>query len=176
MPKLQVEVKELIAATPQAHADLWRFLFDIDLVSSVEAWNRPSDEPLMWLMAEPRQLRMRLGDGLWVRLVDVPVALALRGYRAPGRLVLDVQDRFCPWNEGRIELAVGHDGSATCGPTDDQPDVVCTVNDLGAVFLGGSTFGQLYRAGQVAERTDGAIERADAMFGTWPAPWCSFIL
>jgi predicted acetyltransferase len=176
MPKLQEEVKELFAATPQAHADLWRFLFDIDLVSSVEAWNRPSDEPLMWLMAEPRQLRMRLGDGLWVRLVDVPVALALRGYRAPGRLVLDVQDRFCPWNEGRIELAVGHDGSATCGPTDDQPDVVCTVNDLGAVFLGGSTFGQLYRAGQVAERTDGAIERADAMFGTWPAPWCSFIL
>ena len=176
MPKLQVEIKELVATTPQGYADLWRFLFDIDLVGSVEGWNRPSDEPLMWLMAEPRQLRMRLGDGLWVRLVDVPAALVLRGYRAPGRLVLDVQDRFCPWNEGRVELVVAEDGSATCGPTEDQPDVVCTVNDLGAVFLGGATFGQLHRAGQVAEGTDGAIERADVLFGTWPAPWCSFIL
>jgi hypothetical protein len=54
--------------------------------------------------------------------------------------------------------------------------VVCAVNDLGAVFLGGTTFGQLHRAGQVTEATDGAIERADAVFGTWPAPWCSFIL
>jgi predicted acetyltransferase len=176
MPSLQVEIRELIAVTPQAYADLWRFVFDIDLVAKVEAWNRPADEPLMLLMAEARQLRMRLGDGLWVRLVDVPAALALRGYRAPGRLVLEVADRFCPWNEGRIELVVAQDGSATCGPTDDQPDLVCGVNDLGAVFLGGITFGQLYQAGQVAERTDGALERVDTIFGTWPAPWCSFIL
>ena len=64
MPKLQVEIKELVATTPQGYADLWRFLFDIDLVGSVEGWNRPSDEPLMWLMAEPRQLRMRAGRRL----------------------------------------------------------------------------------------------------------------
>ena len=47
---------------------------------------------------------------------------------------------------------------------------------LGAVFLGGTTFGRLHQAGQVTERTDGALERADVIFGTWPAPWCSFIL
>ena len=176
MPKLQVDVKELIAATPQAHADLWRFLFDIDLVATVEAWNRPADEALMLLMAEPRRLRMKLSDGLWVRLVDVPAALVERGYRTAGRLVLEIEDRFCPWNEGRIELVVDEDGSAISGPTDDPPDLTCRVNDLGAVFLGGTTFGQLHRAGQVTERTDGALARADAIFGTWPAPWCSFIL
>jgi predicted acetyltransferase len=175
MPGLQVEIKELITASPRTYADLWRFVFDIDLVRKVEAWNRPADEPLMLLMAEPRQLRLRLGDGLWVRLVDVAAALALRGYARPGRLVLEIEDRFCPWNEGRLALSVDDDGRGTCEPSTDEPDLRCGVNDLGAVFLGGFTFRRLHQAGQV-DASDEAIARADAIFGSWAAPWCSFIL
>ena len=173
---LQVEIRELIAETPDAYADLWRYVLDIDLVAEVNAFNRPADEPLLWLVSEPRRLRMRLGDALWIRLVDVPTALPLRGYAVPDRVVFDVQDRFCPWNEGRFELVVEPDGSSRCGSTDGDPDLACSVNDLGAVFLGGANFSRLWGAGQVHELTEGAIGRADAMFGTWPAPWSSFIL
>ena len=173
---LQLEIRELITDGPAAYADLWRFVLDIDLVAKVEAWNRPADEPLVWLVTEPRRLRMHLGDALWVRLVDVPAALELRGYALPGRLVLEVEDRFCPWNEGRVELSVDGDGSARCVPTNAAPDLRCSVNDLGAVFLGGATFSGLWAAGQVVQATEGALERADAMFGAWPAPWSSFIL
>jgi predicted acetyltransferase len=177
MPQLHVDVDELIALTPEAYADLWRYLFDIDLVATVGAWNRPADEALVWLMAEPRRLRMRMGDALWVRLIDVPGALALRGYAAPGRLVVDVQDRFCPWNEGRFELTVDGSGVATCIGTQDEADLACGVNDLGAVFLGGVGFARLNQAGQVRELTEGSIGRADALFGAgWSAPWSSFII
>ena len=173
---LQVEVRELITEGPRAYADLWRFVLDIDLVAKVEAWNRPADEPLVWLVTEPRRLRMRLADGLWVRLIDVQAALQLRGYVAPGRLVLDVEDRFCSWNDGRVELVVQEDGSAVCTATDATPDLRCSVNDVGSVFLGGATFAGLRAAGQVVEVTEGTVARADRMFGTWPAPWSSFVL
>jgi predicted acetyltransferase len=176
-PQLRVDVEELIALTPAAYADLWRFLFDIDLVTTVGAWNRPADEALVWLMAEPRRLRMRMGDALWVRLVDVPAALALRGYASPGRLVVSVEDRFCPWNDGRFALTVDDSGSATCERTSENADVACRVNDLGAVFLGGVGFERLHQAGQVTSLAEGAIATADRLFGTgWPAPWSSFII
>jgi predicted acetyltransferase len=176
IPRLQLQLQELIASTVGAHADLWRFVCDIDLVGTVESWNRPADEPLVWLMAEPRQLRMRLGDALWVRLVDVPRALEQRGYAAAGTLVIDVEDRFCPWNQGRFELRVDEHGAGRCTPTEDEPDLACSVNDLGAVYLGGATLGRLHAASQVRELTPGAIARGDAMLGTWPAPWCTFVL
>ncbi len=48
-----------------------------------------------------RRMRPRIGDGLWVRLVDVGAALSARSYAADGAVVLDVADEFCPWNDGR---------------------------------------------------------------------------
>ncbi len=39
-------VSELLAATAEADASLWRFCFDMDLRSSTEAWGRPPDDPL----------------------------------------------------------------------------------------------------------------------------------
>jgi predicted acetyltransferase len=174
VPQLELAVRDVQATTPQAYADMWRFLFDVDLVHRVTAWDRPSDEPLLHLLAEPRRLRLTLKDGLWLRLVDVPTALASRGYAGSGRLVLDVEDRFCVWNRGRFALEVG-EGNASCAPTREPADLSCSVNDLGAVFLGGASFRRLHRANQVAEERPGALERADALFASDPAPWCPFV-
>ncbi|MEO8425422.1 MAG: GNAT family N-acetyltransferase, partial [Actinomycetota bacterium] len=172
LPNLELTVKQLIATTPQAYADIWRYLFDIDLVRRVKAWNRPVDEPLFLLMREPRRLRFRTGDGLWVRLVDVSVALAARGYAGDGRLVVQVEDPFCSWNEGRHALHVDG-GGASCGRTDDDADIACSATDLGATYLGGVTFRQLHRAGRIDELRPGGLERADALFASDPAPWSS---
>jgi predicted acetyltransferase len=173
MPKLELTVREAHALTPQANADIWRYLCGIDLVRVIKADSRPADEPLLWRFAEPRRLRFHMVDGLYVRVVDLPRALEARRYSSDGRVVMDVEDRFCPWNEGRYELAV-RDGAAMCAPSEDDPDVSCTASDLGAVYLGGSTWRQLHRAGRVTELTDGALARADALFAWDPAPWCSF--
>jgi predicted acetyltransferase len=173
IPQWQLQVRDLHAISPQAYADMWRYLLDTDLVQRVTSSNRPADEPLLHLLREPRRLRLRVNDGLWVRVVDVPVALEGRRYAAEGRIVIDVSDPFCAWNEGRFEL-VGGPGGARCRPTDTEPDLVCSANDLGAVYLGGPTFRHLHRAGRVVEERAGALARADAMFESDPAPWCSF--
>jgi predicted acetyltransferase len=160
-----------VAATPEAYAALWRFCFDIDLMERIEAWPRSADEPLFHMMANPRQLKLKLSDGLWVRLVDVAQALEARRYAAEDRLVFEVRDSFCPWNEGRLALE-GGPGGARCTRTDNEPDLVVDVRDLGAAYLGGTRFDELARAGRVVESAPGALRRADAMFSWSPAPWC----
>ena len=174
MPHLELTVSDLMATSPQAYAETWRFVLDIDLVHRVKAWGRPVDEPLLHLLAEPRRLRLTLRDGLWIRLVDVPAALTARGYVGQGRVVVEVRDRFCPWNDGRFVLEADAGGSS-CSPTDAEPELACDVNALGAAYLGGATFRQLWRAGQVEERRAGALARADALFAWDPAPWCPFV-
>jgi predicted acetyltransferase len=99
--------------------------------------------------------------------VDVGAALSGRGYAEDGRVVFEVRDAFCPWNEGRWQLE-GDEASRT----DDEPDLGLDVTALGSVFLGGFTFAELRRACRVEELTPGAVAQADAMFRTDLAPWC----
>jgi predicted acetyltransferase len=172
VPKSEVELYALDALSPQAYAQTWRFVLDLDLMQKLTAWNRPVDEPLLHLLREPRRLNLRLKDGLWVRLVDLPAALEARRYSAEGRVVFEVRDVFCPWNDGAYELDTGPDG-ATCRPTDEPADLVLTTNELAATYLGGSTFSQLHRAGRVIEESAGALAAADAMFAWDPPPWCA---
>jgi predicted acetyltransferase len=166
-----LRVRELVAANPQAYASLWRYCFDVDLIGRIDAWPRPVDEPLLYLLADPRRLNLELGDGLWLRLVDVPASLSQRKYAMSDALVFDVRDTFCPWNEGRYLLDGGPDG-AECTATDREPDMVVYAADLGATFLGGGSFPMLERAGRVMEATPGALLRAERMFAWDPKPWC----
>ena len=171
VPSGTITVKECVASTPSGNADIWRFLFDVDLVATVEAWNRPADEPLLHLLREPRRLRFSLNDGLWVRLLDVVTSLEARRYTADGRIVFEIVDTFRPENEGRYEL-VAEGGVGRCARTEDDADLAGTINVLGATYLGGSSFRQLWWAGQIEEHTPGSIDLADAMFVSTPAPWC----
>ena len=171
VPSGTITVKECVASTPAGYADIWRFLFDVDLVATVEAWNRPADEPLLHLLREPRRLRFSVGDGLWLRLVDVVAALEARRYAADGRVVFDIADPFRPGISGNYELVV-EAGAGRCSRTDATADLAGTINVLGATYLGGTSFRQLWWSGLIDERSSGALERADAMFASTPAPWC----
>jgi predicted acetyltransferase len=169
-----LSVRHLDATTPGAYADLWRFVLDVDLIETVGAWNRPVDEPLLYLLQDPRRIRPTITDNLWVRLVDVSAALEARSYSSDGHLCLEISDPFCPWNEGRYVLEVSG-GHMTAEVGAEEPiDLACTVTDLGAAYLGGTSFRQLSGAGRVLERRDGAVPTADAMFGWRPAPWSPY--
>jgi predicted acetyltransferase len=167
LPAGQIVVVEAIGAGQRATAELWRYLLDVDWVGAVTASLLPPDHALTFLLAEPRRMRYRQGDGLWVRLLDVGAALAVRTYPDPGELVLEVRDAFCPWNEGRWRLAGG-----TCERTSAAADVVLDVADLGAAYLGGVGFTQLAQGGRVEELRPGALARADTVFRNALHPWC----
>jgi predicted acetyltransferase len=162
-----VRVVEAIGATPEATAGIWRFLLDIDWMATITAGQLPVDHPLFHLLAEPGRMGFRIADALWCRLVDVEAALAARGYAAPGEVVLELTDAFCPWNEGHW-LVGAHGAERTESPGELGLDVAA----LASVYLGGFTFGQLAAAGRVQELEPGAIACADALFRSARAPWC----
>jgi predicted acetyltransferase len=170
-PNGTLRLEMLVAATPDAYAALWRHVLDVDLMARVTAEMRPVDEPLRFLLADSRQPKTRIEDGIWLRLVDVAAALAGRRYRIEGRLALRVRDAFCPWNDRQVEL-VGGPAGAECRPHDGAADLALDAADLAALYLGGNRFRTLCEAGRVQEVRPGAIARADAMFATDRAPWC----
>jgi predicted acetyltransferase len=173
LPANTVRVRELYALTPAARAALWRYCLDIDLASSVKLLGRPVDEPLRWLLADSRRLRTtQTREDLWVRLLDVPAALAARRYGTRDRLILEVVDQLRPANHGVFELEGSPDG-ASCRRTDADPDLRLDVAELGAVYLGGGRFTTLAAAGRLTERTPGALWRADQLFASDPTPWCT---
>ncbi|HEY7833092.1 MAG TPA: GNAT family N-acetyltransferase [Ktedonobacterales bacterium] len=165
-------LNQLVATTPAARAALWRHCCDVDLVQTVRAFGVPLDEPLRWLLADPRQMRATaLLDDLWVRLLDLPAALAARRYAVAGRLVFDVRDAFCPENTGRYALEGGPDGATCRRVTTGRADLALEVADLGAAYLGGVSFATLAQVGRVEERAPGALRRADALFATDRPPF-----
>jgi predicted acetyltransferase len=167
-----LRVRDVMAMNAEVYAALWHYLLNVDLVGTVRAADRPLDEPLRWLLVEPRRLRVTsLGDELWARVLDVPAALGARRYGVSDTLVLEVRDAFRPQQEGRYALDGGLEG-AMCRRTDAPADLVLDVADLGATYLGGVSFSALARAGRVEEATSGAIRRADALFAAEQAPYC----
>ena len=163
----ELQVVEAVALDGRATAEIWRYLLDIDWAARTTASLLPVDHPLWWLLATPRSMRPRIGDGLWVRLVDVGEALSAREYAADGAVVFDVIDEFCPWNAGTWRVSGGRAKRTTA-----SPQLRLDVSALGCAYLGAFSFSGLVRGGRVEELRRGAAARADAMFAAERAPWC----
>ena len=163
-PRGELRVVEAFAATPDATAELWRFLFGIDLVGRVKAGRIDWALPLM--VTDPRRLHLFFAEGLWLRLVDLDAALRARTYGSSEPLVLEVEDDLFPRNAGR--WTVGPEP----GRTDADPDVALHVGDLASAYLGAFAFERLAAAGRVRELRPGGLARATALFTTPIPPWC----
>jgi predicted acetyltransferase len=172
-PRNTLVVDELHALTDAANADLWRFLAEVDWISTVKASRRSPSDRLPWLLTNARAAVVSdVGDGAWLRIFDVPRALEARRYERPGRIVIEVVDRELPGGRVRVELDGGPDG-ATCRPTDATPDLTLNVAALGAAYLGGTRLRDAVLAHGVDEHRKGALGDAEALLRTADEPWCS---
>jgi predicted acetyltransferase len=162
-----VEVQEVIAPDLDAYWQLWRYLFTVDLSRRVKYGFAASDEPLRYLVTEPRRLTERLGTGLWLRIVDLPAALAARRYVAAADVVLDVRDDLLAGNAGRWRLRTGE---GVCERTEAPADLELGIAELGAAYLGGTPLAALAGAGRVRELRPGALAEASTAFGWHRAP------
>ncbi|KOG42105.1 GNAT family N-acetyltransferase [Streptomyces resistomycificus] len=169
-PKGTVVAQDVDALDPAAHAALWRFLFEIDLTSTLSVRGRPMDEAWLNMASDIRRCELLVRDSLFVRLVDVGAALEARTYQAPVDVVLEVEDDFCGWNAGRWRLS-GDAKGASCARTTDAADLALSVRELGAAYLGGVSLAALGAAGRVRELRQGALAEAAVGFGSAVAPW-----
>lgn len=163
--------RELIATTPRAQRELWRFCFSHDLILSVRATDQPVDHPLLLMLLEPGLLRFVLAGQLWLRIVDVPGALRARTYAAADRVVLEMTDTFLPELAGRWLLDTTGD-APRIERTKAAADLALDVTDLASLYLGAFSTAELAEAGRTSELTAGIRARVDAMFRTEQKPWC----
>jgi predicted acetyltransferase len=167
-------IRELFGLDPDATAALWTDLLTRDLVTEVVASIRPVDDPMLAMLADPRQARPSPADGLWLRLVDLPAALRRRRYCGPADVVIEVSDPMLEPNSGRWRLRTdGRDetGPASCERTDDPADLRMPVQALGAAYLGAPCFAQLAAAGHIAELTQGSLARLGTAMSWERAPY-----
>jgi predicted acetyltransferase len=169
-PRYVLHVRELTAANNEAYAALHRYLLDVDWVSEVTHFTG-SNEPVVHLLADSRQVLRRSMDSLWVRIVDLDRALVLRRYLSDVDAVLEVTDELCPWNAGRWRFTVKA-GEATVQRVSDEPDVALDIAAVGAVFLGGTKLSTLASAQRVRELTPGTVTALSHAFAGERDPHC----
>jgi predicted acetyltransferase len=164
-PAHTLNVVELAAITGDAHAALWHTLLGVDLVGSITSRQIPTDDPLPYLLTNPRALETTgLLDGIWVNIRDVKACMSARTYSTTDRLVIEIDD-------ARWVIDGGPHG-ATCRRVRARPDLVLDHASLGALLLGGVPASTLAAGRRLVARDADVLRRADAFFVTAPAPHC----
>ena len=163
-PRGTLRVLDLFGATRDATAELWRFLFAIDLVTRVQSGR--VDPSFLLLVTDYRRMHAKLNEGIWLRLVDVEAALRARTFGGSEPVVLEVTDDLLPANAGRWSVAEAVER------TDADADVAIDVADLASAYLGAFTFEELAAAGRARELRPRGLARATARFWTPLPPLC----
>jgi predicted acetyltransferase len=171
-PRSVLHLEDLMAFSTDAWAGLWRFLLGVDLVHDVRARLRPLDEPVEQLFVDHRAVdTLRIDDETWLRLVDVPTALAARSYGElsgdAGSVVIEVRDALLPANSGRYRL-----GDGPARPVGEPAELVLDVADLGALYLGDVAPSALAATGRLTAVKADAVSVADRLFAVAESPWC----
>ncbi|WP_299927858.1 GNAT family N-acetyltransferase [uncultured Nocardioides sp.] len=154
---------------PAARLALARRVVDLDLMGTTKLENVGLDDPLLGWIGGPRGTgSLQTWDSTWVRLVDVEAAWPLRSYEADCDVVVEVSDRYAPWNAGRWRLTASS-GAGSATRTDAEADLALDVSVLGAGYLG-HPIGGLLRAGLVQEHRPGSYADLARAMRTTVAP------
>ncbi|MDD5191360.1 MAG: GNAT family N-acetyltransferase [Dehalococcoidales bacterium] len=168
----QIFIRDLAWLTPAAYRGIWAHFANNNLIEDI-TWGRvPVDDPLPYLLLEPRMLRATLRDDVLARLVDVDKALPLRGYQETGELTFKVIDDLCPWNTGAWKLEVDKQGSRVT-KTRLSPQITLPVNTLAMLFYNQINATQALRMGRLDAPKPEALKDWDRIMSTPYKPACS---
>jgi predicted acetyltransferase len=163
-------IHDLWGANPEAEAALWRYVFDIDLVRTIKAEERPVDDLIRWFLIDRRDLQVKsVWDEQWVRLIDVDTALRARTYGSDEAVTIAVRDRMLQHNNATWRVAGGKVEPA--GPS-APADLTVDIAALGAAYFGATSWFELAATPSVEVVDRAAIARADRIFQSRPLPRC----
>jgi predicted acetyltransferase len=103
----ELEVEELIAASPATARAFWQILASHATMAERVRACLPPHDPVSWLTTEPA-VALRRREQWMLRIVDAPAAINCRGYPASASLQVAVElaDAALPGNSGRWTLQV----------------------------------------------------------------------
>jgi len=177
-PRSTLNVEELIATTEEAEVALLRYLADIDLVTTLKLERRSPTDRLPWLITNHRAAEIAEGgDGMWMKIHDIPAALEARSFETSASVVLEVVVRDGGEDDaGACRVRVALDASPDGGratETDRSPDLTIDGAALGAAYLGGTRLRDAVLAHGADEHRAGALLEADALLRRREAPWAT---
>ena len=168
-----ITVTAFLAATADARRGLVHHLARLDLVERIE-WGRAPETG--WLEAlfvdERRVSRHRGSDDLYLRVLNLPAAMAARGWAGDGEVVVAVEDALGAIDgTWRLTVRQGRGAAERLGPAADAVGLGAGLRldaaRFSALWLGGHSRGAgaavLAEAGVVAELRAGAAEAFDAL-------------
>ncbi|WP_209923230.1 enhanced intracellular survival protein Eis [Mycolicibacterium lutetiense] len=159
-----IRVRSVTAVTTDAYIALWRALLGMDLMDKVSIWTPPGDV-VPYLLTNPRLARVTSSsDDLWIRIMNIPVALEARRYQADLDAVLEVSDGF-RGDGGRFALQI-RDGHARCAPTDAPADIELSLDVLGSLYLGGHRPEAFATANRLRSKDSAVVHRLGAAFAS----------
>ena len=137
-----VLIRDLMASSTEAERALWSLILSLDLVDEALQLHGPLDTSLRWFLQDARRLEcLGVRDHAWIRVVDVPAALASRSYRwLPSPVTLRVVDPL--GISGDTTVTIMSDGFASSVErSTGEPDLTLTVSELGSLILGSGISG-----------------------------------
>ena len=165
-------IRDLVWLRTSAYQAMWGYLSHMDNVGNILWRNVPPDDPLPYLLLEPRMLNVTLGDGIMARIVDVERALTLRRYPVTGTLTFEVLDELCPWNHGRWQLETSATEASACR-TNTSPQLRMPVSTLAMIIFNQISATEAARMGCLDVLEPGALSLWDAVMRTAYRPFCA---
>jgi predicted acetyltransferase len=161
-----LRVLDFQAADQGVVNDLWRYLLGIDLIDEVAVYFRPTDDPIEEMLVNNYAVRSERDDELWLRIVDVPAALAGRTYEVAESVVIEVVDAVLPTNSGRYRIS-----PHGMEPTTDAPALTVRPEELAMLYLGTYRASTLAGIGRITVADPAALPAADRLFAVDRPAW-----
>jgi predicted acetyltransferase len=171
IPKQNLTIRDIAWLTPSAYKAIWSFFANMDVIENVIWKQAPVDDPLPHMILEPRMLNIATRDGILGRIVDVKKALTRRLYGSTGKLVFDIHDDFCPWNNGRWKLETsGEETSVSL--TDESAEASMSVSTLSLLAFGQISATEAFHMGRFNVNNKESLGKYDSIFRTEYKPFC----
>jgi predicted acetyltransferase len=173
-PNHQIDVFDFIWLDMDAYRGLWSYLAGHDLADRICFDYVAEDDPAPNLFLEPRMLRRRTWDGVWLRVVDVAQTLAARGYDVAGEVTIEiVDDDLCSWNNGIYRLVADNGvGSVERLNHGGSADITTRPDTLASLVTGHTRVSDLARMGRLSLADEGRAVELDSLFTTRRRPHC----
>ena len=157
-----LHVKEMVYMNEETRKGLWNFISaHFSMVTKVVGNIYTNDQLSFWL--EDGDIKETIAPYFMARIVDLTQFISQFPFRAPGieiQITFRVDDPILEWNQGVFTLQVSAGGKGELRPSEDQPDVVVSIQTLTTMLLSYKRPTYLAKIGRLAcnEQTIAILE------------------